>query len=365
MKKILTGCFVAALLVGFMIGCAPVDETADTTAPAVLYVVPANAAIDVPINDIITATFDEVMDPATISDTTFTVTAPGPIPVAGTVTLAGAGTTAIFTPDSDLDNFTWYTATLTTGAKDAAGNALGIASVWTFQTADFLHEGPQRVILGTAANFAILAKTRIDTVTASTITGDIGISPAAATYITGFSLVGDGTLAGFTTSTQVSGNVYASNYAAPTPAMLTTAVLDMQAAYTDAAGRLLPDESEMGAGIIGGLTIVPGLYKWGTNVSINSDLTLDGGPHDVWIFQVAGDVSLASATDVLLVGGAEPKNVFWQVAGGVGVSVGTSSNFAGIVLTQKAVTLGTSANVDGRLFAQSQVNLDGSTVVEP
>jgi hypothetical protein len=151
----------------------------------------------------------------------------------------------------------------------------------------FVHQSARAVQspvnLGTVGNYVILAECGISTVPTSAITGNIGVSPIDATAITGFALnLTSGSP--FATSTQVTGNVYAPNYAAPTPASLTMAIGDMQTAYTDAAGRTLPDFTELGMGQIGGLTLAPGLYKWSSDVLISSDVTLDGGPDDVWIF---------------------------------------------------------------------------------
>ncbi|MDP2895790.1 MAG: ice-binding family protein [bacterium] len=218
------------------------------------------------------------------------------------------------------------------------------------------------VNLGTAGNFVILAKSGISTVPASAITGDIGVSPIASTAITGFSLIlsADST---FATSAQITGKVYAPDYAAPTPANLTTAIGDMQTAYTDAAGRTTPDFTELGAGQIGGLTLVPGLYKWGTDVLISSDVTLSGGPNDVWIFQIAGKITQENGTKIFLTGGARPENVFWQAFGPV--SLGTTSHFEGIILAQTSISLGTGASINGRLLAQTAVTLDANTVTVP
>jgi hypothetical protein len=218
------------------------------------------------------------------------------------------------------------------------------------------------VDLGTAGNFVILAKSGISTVPASTITGDIGVSPIDSTAITGFSLmlVADSP---FATSAQITGKVYASDYAAPTPANLTTAIGDMQTAYTDAAGRSMPDFTELGAGEIGGLTLVPGLYKWGTDVLISSDVTLSGGPNAVWIFQIAGKITQANDTKVFLSGGARAANVFWQAFGDV--TLGTTSHFEGIIMAQTSISLGTGASINGRLLAQTAVTLEGNTVAVP
>jgi len=218
------------------------------------------------------------------------------------------------------------------------------------------------VNLGTAGNFAILSKSGISTVPSSVVTGDIGVSPIAHTAITGFSETMDLSNK-FSTSAQVVGKIYAADYTAPTPTNMTTAVSDMEIAYTDAAGRTLPGFTELGAGEIGGLTLVPGLYKWGTDVSISTDVTLSGGPNDVWIFQIAGTLNEAAGKKVTLIGGALPQNVFWQSAGAV--AIGTTAHFEGIVLSKTMIAMKTGASVNGRLLAQTAVTLDQNTVTQP
>lgn len=218
------------------------------------------------------------------------------------------------------------------------------------------------VNLGTAGNFAILAKSGISTIPTSAVTGDIGVSPIDSTAITGFSSTYTFGSA-FATSVQITGKLYAPDYAAPTPVNLTTAVGDMQTAYTDAAGRTTPDFTELGAGQIGGLTLVPGLYKWGTDVLLSTDVTLNGGPNAVWVFQIAGKLIQANGTKVTLAGGARPENIFWQSFGGV--SLGTTAHFEGIVLAQTSIRLGTGASINGRLLAQTAVTLDSNTVTAP
>jgi len=235
-----------------------------------------------------------------------------------------------------------------------------------------LGHGPAPVVLGsvigaatpTSPTYVILAKTGISTTGTTAVTGDLGLSPAAATFITGFSLVPDVT-ACFSTSSYVTGNIFAANYntgGCTTPTLLTTAVGDMQTAYTDAAGRAA-DFTEVGAGNIGGMTLPAGTYKWGGGVVIPTDVTLSGGPNDVWIFQIAGGITQASAAKVILAGGALPKNIFWQAADVV--SIGTTAQMEGVILAQTAITLKTGATVNGRLLAQSAVTLDASTVTKP
>jgi Ice-binding-like len=217
------------------------------------------------------------------------------------------------------------------------------------------------VNLASAGNYVILAETGISTVPTSAITGNLGISPYAAASITQFSLIADSTNV-FSSSSQVTGKIYASNYAVPTPSNLTSAVGDMELAFTDAAGRA-PDVTELGAGSIGGMTLAAGVYQWGSGLLIPTNVTLNGGATAVWIFQIAQNLTLTSATRVTLTGGALAKNVFWQVAGSV--EIGTTAHLEGIVLCKTMINLRTGATMSGRLFAQSAVTLDSSTVVQP
>jgi len=221
--------------------------------------------------------------------------------------------------------------------------------------------GPKALILGTAGDYVILAKSGVSTTGVTAVVGDIGLSPAAASFITGFALSSPATT--FTTSAQVTGKVWAANYAVPTPANLTAAVLDMQAAYTDAAGRTSPGYTELGAGNIQGMTLVPGLYKWGTGVSIPSAVTLSGGANDVWIFQIAQNLTVGNGVIVTLSGGAQAKNVFWQVAGQA--TLGTTSDFKGIILSKTLIAFNTGASITGRALAQTAVTLNATAVTQP
>jgi hypothetical protein len=217
------------------------------------------------------------------------------------------------------------------------------------------------VNLRSAGTYAILTQAGISGISAA-VTGDLGVSPAAATYVTGFSLVADSTNA-FSTSAEVVGKVYAASYAGSTPASLTAAIADMQLACADAAARA-PDVTELAAGEIGGMTLGAGIYKWSSGVSITQDLTLTGSANDVWIFEIAQDLTLSGSVKIVLSAGARPENVFWQVSGGP-VSLAALAHLDGVVLAQTSITLAAGASITGRLFAQTAVDIDGSTVTQP
>ncbi|MEQ8525238.1 ice-binding family protein [Gracilimonas sp.] len=229
-----------------------------------------------------------------------------------------------------------------------------------FTTWESVPTSPDSVNLGTAGNYVLLAKTAISTVPASVITGDVGISPAAETYITGFNLT-DAT--GYATSPQITGKVYASDMASPTPSNLTTAVSDMETAFTDAAGRVTPDFVELHVGDLGGKTLIPGLYKWGNTVIVPTSFEINGDENSIWIFQIAGDLTVSSDINVILAGGAQAKNIFWQVSGEV--NIGTNAHFEGIILSMTAINLNTGASLNGRALAQSAITLDQNTITQP
>lgn len=328
----------------------------DTGTPMVTSTQPHNNATSVDRYTVLLAEFSEPMDPLTINTLTFTLV-DGATDVLGTVSYSG--TTAVFEPTTPLEGDTEYTAMVTTGAKDLAGNAIASDFVWSFTTTA-ASESPGAVELGSAGNYVILAKTAITNVSTSEITGDLGLSPAATSYITGFSLTN---LTGYATSAQVTGNIYAADMADPTPINLTIAVENMITAYNDAAGRVNPDFVELGTGNIGGKTLVAGLYKWTNTVTVPGDITISGDANDVWIFQIDQNLSVSNGVNVTLTGGAQARNIFWQVAGEA--TFGTTSHFEGIILSMTGITFQTGASFKGRALAQTAVVLDGNTVVLP
>jgi hypothetical protein len=255
-----------------------------------------------------------------------------------------------------------YTATITTGIEDLEGNALATDYVWTFTTSAVETESPAPVLLGSAEEFVLLSKSGISTTGTTAIVGNLGISPVAQTYFTGFSEALDPSNE-FATSSVVTGKLYAADMAPPTPSKMTTAISDMEIAFTDAAGRTLPAFTELGAGDVSGLTLVPGLYKWGTGLLITSGVTLSGSATDVWIFQIAQDLTVSSGAIITLSGGALAKNVFWQISGQTILE--TAADFKGIVLCQTAIIMRTGAAFNGRALAQTAITLEANAVTEP
>jgi hypothetical protein len=343
----------ALLLFAIIAGCKKQNDPVVLTAAST---VPENQLTGVPRNQAIAFTFSEQMDPATLTTTTFTLK-DGTTPVAGTVTYSDK--TATFTPTSVLSPSTAYTATVTTGATSLTGGTLANDFVWHFTTAGTT-TALAVVNLGSSGNYLILAKTAISNIATSALTGDLGLSPAATSYITGFALTN---ATGYATSAQVTGSLFAADMVAPTSTNLTTAVENMITAYNDAAGRPTPDFLELATGNIGGKTLTPGLYKWTSAVTMPANVSITGSATDVWIFQISGNLSMSTSVSITLSGGALPKNIFWQVAGQV--TLGSTSHFEGVILCKTGITFQTGASMNGRVLAQTAVALDKNTITKP
>ncbi|MDF2432729.1 MAG: hypothetical protein JWP44_2360 [Mucilaginibacter sp.] len=224
--------------------------------------------------------------------------------------------------------------------------------------------GPGQVNLGAAGTFAILTESGISTTGVTSIQGDIGVSPISATAITGFGLIMNSN--GQSSHTPiVTGNVYAADYAAPTPGNLTTAINNMETAFTTENGLTAPAPIvDLYAGDISGRTLPPGLYKWNTGLLISSaGVTLAGGPNDTWVLTVAQDLTVNNSAIVTLTGGAQAKNIVWVVAGKA--TLGSSVNFSGIILSKTLISLNTNTTVTGRLMAQTAVTLNADTIILP
>ena len=270
----------------------------------------------------------------------------------------GSGTTSPTSTSASSESASTSPSPMDSAAASASSSAALVAGATATLAPAAGPASPAAVDLGTAGNYVLLSKAGISTTGTTKVTGSIAVSPIAASAVTGFALDKDRSVA-FARSSLVTGSVYAANYAAPTPSKLTVAVKDMETAYTDAAGRKA-GVTGLGAGNIGGLTLAPGVYKWGTGVTIPTNVTLSGGANAVWIFQIAGTLTTSSATKVILAGGAQAKNVFWQVAGAT--TLGTGSTFNGNILDKKNIALRTGAVLNGRALAQTAITLQANKV---
>ncbi len=217
--------------------------------------------------------------------------------------------------------------------------------------------------LGTAGNYVVLAESGISTTGTTSVVGDMGIFPAEATYITGFALnLTAG--AAYSTSSLVTGKIYAPSYAVPTPANLNTAINDMHTAFTTGNG-LAAGTTELLAGNLNGQTLAAGVYKWGTGLSITNGITLDGGGDDcaMFVFQIAQDLTVGDGAIITLTNGAKAENIYWLVTGQA--VLGTTVQFQGNILSKTLISLNTGATIKGSLLAQTAVTLDASSVVKP
>lgn len=507
--------FGVIILAAFITGCKKDDFEGEISGVCpVVTTDPVNGAVDVPVNKTIGLTFNTNMKGSTINTTTVTLKQ-GNTAISGVVGPAADGKSFTFDPVNDLQPFTTYTGTVTTGAKDTLRTSMAEDYVWSFTTlpritlssnpiaggttagaGDFVQGSPVTVTaipnagytfvnwtrvgaptvplsanasyqfnmagnvdlvanfsqvptftvlvtssptaggtttgsgvyasgtsatiraipnsgysftgwsgdasgstnpltltvnanknitaifasggpvagagigpilptLGGAGNFSILTKAGISTTGITLVNGDIGVSPAAATAITGFGLIMDAS-GQYSRSPIVTGRIYASDYAAPTPANLTTAISNMETAYTTANGLVTPAPVlERGAGNVSGLNLAPGLYKWSTGVLIdpNTTLTLTGGVNDTWVFQIAQNLTVSNSAKIVLQGGAQAKNIMWVVAGQA--TLGTNANFSGIILSKTLVSTNNGTIVTGRLLAQTAVTLIGTTIIQP
>lgn len=250
---------------------------------------------------------------------------------------------------------------VTQAQVDAAVVALASATIDFNNAKEFGTKIVAVIPMGTAGNYAVLAKTGISSISPSPITGDIAVSPAAATYLTGFSLILDASGV-FSTSASVTGQVFASDYTSPTPSNLTTAIGDMTIAY-NAGLAMTPDYTELYTGDLSGKTLESGVYNWSNDVLINTALTLTGSSTDVWVFQIAGTLTQATDIDIVLAGGALAENIFWVVADTVAIGVG--AHFEGTILAMTNISMGTNSSINGQLLAQTAITLDACTVVKP
>ena len=353
----------------------------DTTPPQLVSTVPVNTATDVPLNQAVSATFTEAMDPLTITSGTFLLTGPGAASVAGTVSYDAINFIATFTPNAPLVASTAYTATVTNGATDLAGNPLGNTGApnpWTFTTGATVVPppilGPTISLFGGFGGPAGITNQGIDTV----VNGDIGTT-GASTLITGFYDKSIAAVAGvypcsYTVTPLNIGLVNGDIDTAPPPptvgcpsegtaatmAIATTALSEAQTAYDTL--KNMPPGTTLATDELGNRTLAPGTYTSATFYDITAGpLTLDaqGDPNAVWVFQMGTflTVGTPSATEsIVLINGAQAKNVYWQVGSAATINGAGGGTMVGTIISQAGITVSTAGNaaittIDGRLLA--------------
>ena len=293
-------------------------------------------------------TIGVVMPSGTVVSSLISTFATSGASVAVGVTTQVSGTTA--------NNFTNPVAFIV-NASDTSTNTYTVSA--TVSVA-----GPAPICLGNAGNFVLFAGTDLSSTPDSAITGDVRVGPGVThtAITTGFTLIPDGS-GTFATASQVVGKVYAFDYTPPSPDYVLSASNDMVTAYNEAAAR--PNPIVLASANLDGLTLAPGLYSSPTslNLSVNTTLTLNGGPNDVWIIQVAGGITTGANTNIALTGGAVAKNVFWLIQSGL--TIGATSTFNGVILTGTAVTVGANSVIVGRLLSQTAITMDHNTISNP
>ena len=360
----------AFLLAAVMAGCGDSDKNAGAgnpgaplTAPTVTSETPVNGSPAVcPNTAIISATFSKPMNPATINNTTFTLTGPsGNVP--GSVTYNAGAQVATFTPNPPGLGTTGaqFTATITTGAQDLFGNGLATNFVWMFTTSAPCPP-PMGTGLGAACGYGILAGTTVTSTGATHVSGDVGVSPGTA--VVGFA--DSNTFAVGTGGTHTAGPGIATGIIHlndPPPPSVTSAAAAQSAlttSYNDLAGRTMPAPATV-AGDLVGQTLAPGIYKSTSSLAISGTLTLSGNANAVWIFQIGSSLTTASNSSVVLAGGANANNIFWQV--GSSATLGTNSTFNGSILALTSITVTNGATLNGRALARNgAVTLDTNMV---
>ena len=346
-----------------------VGSALDTTAPTVLPVTPAINASNVPTNTLVKATFNEAMNPLTINTDSFTLTsATGP--VAGTVTLGPLNKNATFTPNANLAVGTEYTATITMASKDQAGNPLVSAVTWKFTTADVATVGTG-IDLDTATPFGTFGGTAgmtnmgINTI----VNGNIGTIAMGTTAITGFhettaygndiyteTTLNIGAVNGviYTCTNSVTG-ANSAGPSAPECAAATQARLDAETAYLALVAKPVGGASPAPGANLAGITLQPGTYKApdGSFMIQGGDLTLDakGDANATWVFQMAttltvGGPGAAFPQSIILAGGAQAKNVFWQVGSTATINAAGGGTMVGTVIAQAGANISTAGNVN-------------------
>jgi hypothetical protein len=335
---------------------------ADTTPPLVTLVNPAESALNVPVSSAVNATFNEAMDPLTINTANFKVAG-----VTGVVSFNALTKVATFTPNTALTAGTTYTATVTRGVSDLAGNTLASDKVWTFSTAAL----PVVVVaipLNTVAPFGTFGGTAgmTNMGTLTLVNGDIGTTGTEATMVTGFhDTSGDIYTETGSNKGAVNGKIYSCTHSttgptsagvnAPACAAATQARLDAQTAYLALVAKPVGGASPAPGANLAGITLLPGTYvaPGGSFLIEGGNLTLDaqGDANATWVFQMAttltvGGPGAAFPQSIILAGGALAKNVFWQVGSFATINAAGGGTMVGTIISQEGASFSTAGNVN-------------------
>jgi hypothetical protein len=374
------------------------------TQPGLVKTIPANLATNVPLNQAISATFTEAMNPLTLSTTTFLLYQGSSLsgtPIPATITYDPVNFIATLTPTALLTASTVYTVTVTTGAKDLNGNPLLVnigppPNPWTFTTGTGVVTPP--VVLGPTISLfgALGGGAGITNQGIHTVINNGGIATTgASTLITGFHdttlpIVGAVWPCTYTETTLNMGQVNGVIDTAPPPptvncadegtahtmAVATEAALEARTAYTTLQG--LPSTGVLAAEI-GNTTIYPGVYTNASSVGItagNLKLDAQGNPNATWVFQIGSSLTVGTPTSsesVILINGAQAGNVYWAVGGlpgavinygGGGVMVGTIISQPGITVSSPGQsTSSTVSIINGRVLALNASTTMVNTVI--
>ncbi|MDP2681023.1 MAG: Ig-like domain-containing protein [Rhodoferax sp.] len=341
---------------------------ADTTAPLVTTLYSVNLATNVPVTASANATFNEAMDPLTITTANFTLTSGViPVAVAGTVSYNAQNKIATFNPTGSLALNTTYTATVTTGVADLTGNALAVNKVWTFTT-ELAPVVVPVIALNTVAPFGTFGgtagMTNMGTLTQNN--GDIGTIATTTSSITGFhDTAGDIYTETTLNKGAVNGKIYtctnsitgpnSAGPSAPDCAVATQARLDAQTAYQALVAKPVGGASPAPGANLAGITLQPGTYvaPGGSFMIQGGDLTLDaqGDANATWVFQMASTLTVggpgaAAPQSIILAGGALAKNVFWQVGSTATINAAGGGTMVGTIIAQAGVKISTADNVN-------------------
>lgn len=340
----------------------------DATAPTVALISPALSATNICLQKSVNATFNEAMDPLTLTTATFTLQKSGsplgPL-LSGTVAYDAPSKVATLNPTAALLASTQYTATITKGANDLAGNALAAAKIWTFTTGSQACSAASPIDLGTASTFGDLGGTAGTTNNGilTVIGGDISSTATVTSAITGLhDSAGDIYTETGSDQGAVNGKIYSCTVSTlgPTAAAVnasscsiaTQALMDAQTAFDNLSPASMPGGTDPGAGQLGGLTLAPGVYMaaGGSFLITGSDLTLDGqgDANAVWVFQTASTLGVGAPgapRSIILINGAQAKNVFWHVGTSATINAAGGGTMIGTILASSAVSFSTIGNV--------------------